>query len=116
MESNFVWENGCLTIRLPGELDHTAADELRRKTERFMKRYFTTTIIFDFQNTQFMDSSGVGLVLGRMRELHAVNGRTIILNPSPTMEKIFRFSGLAAYMMHGAEETAISQARGIVNG
>ena len=51
-----------------------------------------------------------------MRELHAVNGRTIILNPSPTMEKIFRFSGLAAYMMHGAEETAISQARGIVNG
>ena len=41
-----------------------------------------------------MDSAGIGLILGRMRDLAPTEGETLILNPSSTMEKIFNFSGL----------------------
>ena len=111
-----MYPNEVAIIKLYGELDHHEVERVRSQISTTILQGNLKTLIWNLEYLQFMDSSGVGLVLGRMRELHAVNGRTIILNPSPTMEKIFRFSGLAAYMMHGAEEAAISQARGIVNG
>ena len=74
------------------------------------------TVIWNLERLNFMDSSGVGLILGRMRELSTVNGQTIILNPSNTMKKIFQFSGLGSYLMEGTEADAILHARGIVNG
>lgn len=104
MESNFIWENACLTIRLPGELDHTAADELRRKTERFMSRYFTRTIIFDFQDTQFMDSSGIGLIMGRYRALGLRGGCIQGINVNPYIERMLRISGVHKYMNIQKEE------------
>lgn len=104
MESNFVWENGCLTIRLPGEVDHTAADELRRKTERFMKRYFTTAIIFDFQNTQFMDSSGIGLIMGRYRALGLRGGCVQAIHVNDYIARMLRISGVHKYITIQKEE------------
>ena len=64
-----------------------------------------------------MDSSGISLILGRMRELGAVNGQNYYLKSFPnTMKKIFKFSGLSKYVMEGNEKEAILYARGIVNG
>ena len=50
-----------------------------------------------------MDSAGIGLILGRMRDLAPTEGETLILNPSSTMEKIFNFSGLGTeyQALHG---------------
>ena len=73
-------------------------------------------LIWNLQGLQFMDSAGIGLVLGRMRELEAVSGYTLILNPSATMKKIFQFSGLGPYIFEGQENEAIGYVRGIVNG
>lgn len=72
-----------------------------------------STIIWNLERLNFMDSSGIGLILGRMQELSAVNGQTIILNPSNTMKKIFQFSGLASFMMEDTEADAILHARGL---
>lgn len=105
MESSFIWENACLTIRLPKELDHTAADELRRKTERFMKRYFTKTIIFDFQDTHFMDSSGIGLIMGRYRALGLRGGCVQAIRVNPYIAKMLRISGVHKYINIQKEES-----------
>lgn len=103
-------------IRLYGELDHHATEKIRDQISRTILQGSLKTIIWNLEKLNFMDSSGVGLILGRMRELRAVNGQTIILNPSNTMKKIFQFSGLSSLMMDGKEKDAIMHARGIVNG
>ena len=105
-----------VVIRLFGELDHHAVEQIRAKISAAIFQGTVTTIIWNLEGLSFMDSSGVGLVLGRMRELEAVAGRTILLNPSPTMRKVFQFSGLGPWMMDGTEEQAIDRVRGIVNG
>ncbi|MCL1698119.1 MULTISPECIES: anti-sigma F factor antagonist [Lysinibacillus] len=105
-----------VVIRLFGELDHHAVEQIRAKISTAIFQGTVTTIIWNLEGLSFMDSSGVGLVLGRMRELEAVAGRTILLNPSPTMRKVFQFSGLGPWMMDATEEEAIDRVRGIVNG
>ena len=108
--------NDIVVIRLFGELDHHEAERIRTDISRTILQGNLQTIIWNLERLNFMDSSGIGLILGRMRELTAVNGQTIILNPSNTMKKIFQFSGLGNFMFEGTEEEAILSARGIVNG
>ena len=103
-------------IKLYGELDHHETEKIRDQISKTILQGKLTTVIWNLERLNFMDSSGVGLILGRMRELSAVNGQTIILNPSNTMKKIFQFSGLGSFMLEGTEADAILQARGIVNG
>ena len=69
MESIFEKNGACLTIHLPKELDHPASDLIRRETDKIMDRNYIRTMIFDFENTGFMDSSGIGLIMGRYRAL-----------------------------------------------
>ena len=54
-----------MTVFLPAELDHPASDIIRRETDRIMGKIYIRTIIFDFAETKFMDSSGIGLIMGR---------------------------------------------------
>ena len=57
--------NGVLIYYLPEELDHYAADMLKRKTAHVFDEEEIRYLIFDFSKTQFMDSSGIGLITGR---------------------------------------------------
>ncbi|WP_042472221.1 STAS domain-containing protein [Bacillus ndiopicus] len=103
-------------IRLYGELGHHETEKIRAQISKTILQGHVTTLIWNLAGLQFMDSSGIGLILGRMRELSIVGGQIIILNPSSTMQKIFQFSGLAQYIMHADEQAAISHIRGIVHG
>ena len=60
-------KNQCLVIRLPKEIDHYQAEKVRRECEQSFMKFIIRDIIFDFSDTSFMDSSGIGLVLGRVR-------------------------------------------------
>jgi stage II sporulation protein AA (anti-sigma F factor antagonist) len=108
--------NDVLVIHLYGELDHHETEKMRATISKAIFQGNVKWLIWNLEQLQFMDSSGIGLVLGRMRELRAVDGQTILLNPSPTMQKIFQFSGLGHCIRTGSESDVILQARGIVNG
>lgn len=62
-----------------------------------------------------MDSAGIGLILGRMRDLVPSNGETLILNPTSTMEKIFNFSGLGSNIRHCTIDKAIGEIGGVLH-
>ena len=108
--------NDVLVIHLYGELDHHETEKMRATISKAIFQGNVKWLIWNLEQLQFMDSSGIGLVLGRMRELRAVDGQTILLNPSTTMQKIFQFSGLGHCIRTGSVEDVILQARGIVNG
>ena len=58
MEPVFKTEGTCLTIILPGEVDHPVSDYVRKTADRIMEKIYIKTIEFDFSETTFMDSSG----------------------------------------------------------
>ena len=60
-------EENCLTIFLPSEVDHHNAEKIRRKSDRLIEKHHIKCVIFDFGETNFMDSSGIGVIMGRYR-------------------------------------------------
>ena len=63
MNEMFQLEGTTLRIILPQELDHPMADLIRKGTEMIAGRTYIRTIVFDFSETEFMDSSGIGLLM-----------------------------------------------------
>ncbi|GKV65636.1 MULTISPECIES: STAS domain-containing protein [Sporosarcina] len=108
-------ENGIVVITLAGELDNHEANQIRAEVSNAIFAGKTNAIIWDLNLLGFMDSAGIGLILGRMRDLAPVNGETLILNPSPTMEKIFQFSGLGEVIRKCTVEQAIDEIGGVVH-
>ena len=109
-------EDGIAIIRLKGELDHHATQTIRDEISQTLYNGTLRAIIWNLQDLHFMDSAGIGLILGRMRDFVPSNGRTVILNPSETMKKIFQYSGLGSYVWETTEEETIAELGGILNG
>ena len=82
MEFKYELENGCLTIRVPKELDHHCATQLRAEADLLIDSYRVNKLVFDFAGTGFMVSSVIGLVIGRC------------LNMNERIRKIVVVSGL----------------------
>jgi stage II sporulation protein AA (anti-sigma F factor antagonist) len=96
--SSFSLENGCLTVLLPKELDHPASDAIRAKTEQISRDYYIHKMIFDFRDTGFMDSSGIGMIMGRYRALGMRSDCVRAVHVSPRMKRLLRLSGLHKYI------------------
>ena len=69
-------KNQCLVIRLPGEIDHYQAEDIRQECEMMFLKACVRDVIFDFTGTNFMDSSGIGLILGRLRQVQPMEGES----------------------------------------
>ena len=94
MEHIFEQATGRLFIRMPKEVDHHSSGVLRQETDRLLATYPVRGIVFDFQNTVFMDSSGIGVILGRCRNLKFAGGRAEAIHLNEQIKRIFRISGL----------------------
>lgn len=84
----------CLIIRLNEELDHHNAIRIREKADKLIDRHNIKHIIFDFSGAGFMDSAGIGVIMGRYRKVIFIGGKTAVANVSSTVDRIFRLSGL----------------------
>ena len=99
-----VQEN-CLTIFLPHELDHHNAEEIRRESDHLIIRNHIRYIIFDFAETDFMDSSGIGLVMGRFREMELIGGKVRAVHVGERMRRILVISGVTRVIEVEEEKT-----------
>ncbi|MGN0391179.1 MAG: anti-sigma factor antagonist [Wujia sp.] len=86
--------NGVLVYYLPEELDHFAADMIKRKTEQIFEMEKIRYLIFDFSKTEFMDSSGIGLITGRFRKVHDMGGNVYAVCVNDTIDRVLRMSGI----------------------
>lgn len=94
MEHRFEQATGQLIVRMPREVDHHSSRQLKQETEALMSHYPVRGLVFDFQDTVFMDSSGIGVILGRCRNLRFAGGRTRAIHLNRQIQKIFQISGL----------------------
>ena len=92
-----VQEN-CLTIFLPGELDHHNAEEIRKRSDYLIDQNHIRYVIFDFTDTTFMDSSGIGVIMGRYKRIYMLGGEVRAVHTSERMKKILTMSGVTRIM------------------
>lgn len=93
-KSIFEIRENCLLIHLPKEIDHHNAKEIRQMADQLLCDDRVFQIVFDFQNTTFMDSSGIGLIVGRNEKITYLGGRTIVTNTSKRIRRLLLLSGL----------------------
>ena len=87
-------EQKLLTVRLEGELDHFRAGNIKKAVEDELLKTGAVNIAFDFSGISFMDSSGIGLILGRYKTVKALGGRIVLFGMRPGIERIMRMSGI----------------------
>ena len=96
-------QENCLTIFLPKEMDHHTVDEMRRKADTIISQNHIKIVIFDFRDTEFMDSSGIGVIMGRYRTVHLMGGEVWVIHANERMKKILNLSGMSK-ILHIYEE------------
>ena len=93
----------AVTVVIAGELDHFAAPQIRRMLDDVIRDPVVTDVVLDLEKLTFMDSSGIGVLLGRLRILQSRGGTLSVRNMQPSVEKLFRLSGLQRVI--GIEKT-----------
>jgi stage II sporulation protein AA (anti-sigma F factor antagonist) len=109
MESVYEAEGSSLVIHIPAELDHPVSDRIRRESDQIMRKKYIRTIIFDFSETVFMDSSGIGLIMGRYRALGMKNGCIRAIHTGSHIEKLLRLSGVHKFMEICRDEVPLAK-------
>lgn len=94
MSVQFTRTEDVLCALLSGEIDHHTASDMRMLIDSETERTLPRTLILDFSGVQFMDSSGIGLILGRKRYIEAMDGALFIKNTPPYVRKIISLAGL----------------------
>lgn len=94
MGDSFEIKDQCLVIRVPNELDHHNALEVKEGADYLIERKNIQTVVFDFDRTNFMDSSGIGVIMGRFRKMNYLGGEVYAVNMKERVKKIFKISGL----------------------
>lgn len=94
MDVKLLRKGTTLIIRIMEDMDHHSAQYLRQKLDSEIIKATVKNIIFDFSKVNFMDSSGIGVVVGRYKNIQKLNGRAAIVNANPKIMQIFEMSGV----------------------
>lgn len=92
--ANYEIVNRCLVIKLNQDLDHHSALIIRERSDHLIEKKSVKNIIFDFEGSTFMDSSGIGVIMGRYKRVIFTGGKVAVTNVNNTVDRIFRLSGL----------------------
>lgn len=102
-----------LVARPAGELDLQVADLFRNQLERHLNTRGVKNLVLNLSRVSFIDSSGLGVILGRYRRLKAAGGEVAIVNPSPAVNRLLELAGLHKLVrFYASEEEALGSLEG----
>lgn len=94
MVADYNRQEKTLFILLDEEIDQDTVDRIKRNIDDEIERYIPRKVVFDFSNITFMDSSGIGMLLGRYKLIKLIDAEMEIDNVSRTIKRIFDMSGI----------------------
>lgn len=94
MNLKYSPKDKVLLVEMAEEIDHHTTEEIRRKVENEITRHMPRKIIFDFNKVGFMDSAGIGMIVGRYKTMKMIGGELELQNVNPSVKKVFEMSGL----------------------
>ena len=104
MDVNYIKKNKSLIIKFTEEIDHHTTERIRRIADYEIERYIPRKVIFDFDNVSFMDSAGIGLLLGRYKNAISLGIKTEVINVNKSIYKILKMSGITRLLEVKEEE------------
>ena len=100
-------KKNTLTVKLRGELDHSVAAGVRAELDELILDPGVRRLVFDLNGLEFMDSSGIGILLNRYKEMKASGGKTCLYGAGPQVLRVLKIAGIPALMeMYDSEEAA----------
>ena len=94
MDVKFTMKNRCLIAKPVGEMDHHTCERIRMRIDREYDEQGALHIIMDLKGIDFMDSSGIGLIMGRYRKAAMMGGKVILVHVSDKLDRVFAMAGL----------------------
>ena len=95
MNSFYKKEDKQLIFKMDEEIDECEVQKIRRKLDNEIERYMPKEVIFDFNHVSFMDSAGIGLIIGRYKLANMLGGKVQVANMTQPVRKIFEMSGIS---------------------
>lgn len=109
LDSTFIVKEDVLIVRLAGELDHHEAEKLRTEWQTMIQENSIKHVVLNLESITFMDSSGLGVILGRYKEVLELGGEMIVCSVQGPIERLFEMSGLFKIVrLEESEEFALS--------
>ncbi len=94
MELTVIGKYRALVIRPDDELDQHSAENIRTEADRLLKKTGLCNVVFDMRNVRFMDSSGIGVIMGRYRTVCTMGGVVAICGMNSLIDRVVQMSGL----------------------
>lgn len=94
MQVDLNFSDTVLTAYLSGDIDHHSAKAIREEIDDMIDTSKPNLLVLDFGEVTFMDSSGIGLVMGRFRKMQSIDGEIQIVNTPLYIAKVMRISGV----------------------
>ena len=110
-EPSFTYEakGHVLVIHLPKELDHHNCRNLKYETDLLLSENYISKIVFDFSATDFMDSSGIGVILSRYKQMEASGGKVAIYGAGAQILRVLSIGGISKLVpQYDTKEAAIA--------
>ena len=102
-----------LFVRLKGELDQAVTEKLKVRISELIDKYEIKYLIFNFEKVNFMDSSGIGFIIGRYTQIKKHNGKVYVCSMNQLVERIFMLSGLKKICEVGKTEEDVERMMGV---
>lgn len=94
MKITYIKKDKRLIFEIEEDIDECCVQKIRRRIDNEIQRYMPKEVIFDFSKVSFMDSAGIGLIIGRYKLINMIGGELKIANVNTQIQKIFEMSGL----------------------
>ena len=94
MKATYDNENKLLRLKMTEEIDHCMAEKIRNKADFEIQKNMPQKIVMDFDNVSFMDSAGIGMILGRYKTAKLVGSTLNLSNVKPAIKKVLEMSGV----------------------
>ena len=94
MQTKFYEKDKLLLVKMTEEIDDNSVQKIRRRVDYEIERYMPKRVVFDFDSVTFMDSAGIGLIIGRYKFANMLGGKLEVTNLTNSVKKIFEMSGI----------------------
>lgn len=94
MDEDFKVIDNYLMVRLPEEIDHHNSVYISKMADEYIMKEGVGNVVFDFEETRFMDSSGIGIIIGRYKKISYFGGKVFAVNADTRIKRILMICGL----------------------
>lgn len=94
MKVTYNEKDKLLSLQITEEIDHHSSEKIRTKADFEIQKYIPKILVIDFEKVKFMDSAGIGMILGRYKMISMFGGKMFIKNVKPSVKKVLEMAGI----------------------